>query len=55
MEVKPWFRNLQSKKCPIPLNKKDYVNIFQEQVFVSPEWRCLKGEVPLLLNFGDVK
>ena len=44
--------------CPFPRNKdacpfkrgnnfKDYMNIFPGPNFVSPEWRCPKGEVQL--------
>ena len=53
--LKPSFRT--QKKCPFPLNKgvpsieynkyKDYVNIFPAPNFVSLEWSCPKGEVPL--------
>ena len=60
-EVSPGWRPKPSlgtqKKCPFPLYKgvpsieynkyKDYVNIFSGPNFVSLEWSCPKGEVPL--------
>ena len=38
-------------RCPFYRDNryKDYVNIFPEPNFVSPEWRCSKEEVPLYL------
>ena len=57
MKVNPVFRNPEKvslfflKRGDPPINGgnkcKDHVNVFPGPEFVSPEWRCLKGEVLL--------
>ena len=57
MEVKTKLRDPDkvslSPEYRCPFNRgdgyKDYVNIFPGPKFVSPEWRCPKGEVPLYM------